>query len=236
MYGRQRCAGPARPGCRSGSPRPEPSGSTLAPASERRLSLVEHVSPSALVKKYAVSGFAFAAAIAVVAILIGAREHNVATWTFGPSTDATPTVSIPADPPPPPPVRARALAIARANPVFRAVTYDAGPHVVLIQPWTGQDPGVRGASLTFRLSRRINVDGDLPRADIPPDAPTTGTCHAPYRQTWLHEQSKKVTEIYVLVDLNTAKVADISTNATRGRLSWVRGKPHPSCQELQNSS
>jgi hypothetical protein len=108
--------------------------------------------------------------------------------------------------------------------------------LVLIQRWTGQDPGVQGASLTFRLSRRISVDADLPRADIPPDAPTTGTCHAPYRQTWLHERSEKVTEIYVLVDLDKAKVADISTNAISEQLSWVRGKPHPSCEELQNSS
>jgi hypothetical protein len=44
-----------------------------------------------------------------------------------------------------------------------------------------------------------------------------------------------VTEIHVLVDLDKAKVAEISTNAIRGQLSWVRGKPHPSCEELQNS-
>ena len=187
-------------------------------------------------KKYLAFALAFSAAIAVVAVLVGARRHNVATWTFGPSTDTTPTVSIPPSPPPPPPIRAHALAIARANTVFRAVTSGAGPRLVLAQPWTGQDPGVQGASLTFRLSKRIKVDADLPQADIPPDAPTTGRCHAPYRQTWLHERSQKVTEIYVLVDLDKAKVAEISTNAIRGRLSWVRGRPHPSCQEPQNSS
>lgn len=187
--------------------------------------------------KYLVSGFAFAAAIAgVVALLVGTRKHNVATWTFGPSTDTTPTVSIPPLPPPPPAVRTQALAVVDANATFRGITKGIRKRLVLVQPWAGQNEGVHGASLTFRLSRAIKVDADLPQADIPPDAPTTGTCHAPYRQTWLHERSRKVTEISVLVDLDKAKVADISTNAIRGQLSWVRGRPHPSCQELQNSS
>jgi len=61
------------------------------------------------VKKYLAFGLAVVAATAVVALLIGARKHDVATWTFGPSTDTTPTVSIPPDPPPPPPIRTRAL-------------------------------------------------------------------------------------------------------------------------------
>jgi hypothetical protein len=188
------------------------------------------------VKKYFVLGFAFAAAIAAVALLVGARKHNVATWTFGPSTDTTPTVSIPPLPPPPPAVRRQALAVVDANFTFRSVTKGIRKRLVLVQPWAGQNEGLHGASLTFRLSKPITVDADLPQADILPDAPTTGTCHAPYGQTWLHERSQRVTEIYVLVDLDKAKVADISTNAIRGQLSWVRGKPHPSCQELQNSS
>ncbi len=60
-------------------------------------------------KKYLAFGLAVVAATAVVALLIGARKHDVATWTFGPSTDTTPTVSIPPDPPPLPPIRTRAL-------------------------------------------------------------------------------------------------------------------------------
>jgi hypothetical protein len=78
------------------------------------------------------------------------------------------------------------------------------------------------------------VDAVLPYADIPPDAPTTGTCESPYRQTWLREESENVTELDVLVDLRRGKVADIRTNATEGRRSWVQGKPHPDCQPVES--
>jgi hypothetical protein len=125
------------------------------------------------VKKYFVLGFAFAAAIAAVALLVGARKHNVATWTFGPSTDTTPTVSIPPLPPPPPAVRRQALAVVDANFTFRSVTKGIRKRLVLVQPWAGQNEGLHGASLTFRLSKPITVDADLPqqmfgRAEVTP--------------------------------------------------------------------
>jgi hypothetical protein len=96
----------------------------------------------------------------------------------------------------------------------------------------GDWKSLRGGSLTFTASRPIAVDADLPQADIPPDAPTKGACAHPYRQTWLRERSKDVTRLYVLVDLGRHAVADVTTNARAGTLSWVPGRPHPSCQEV----
>jgi hypothetical protein len=116
--------------------------------------------------------------------------------------------------------QAAAVAIARRNPLV------AQGRLVGSSQWT------QGASLTFALPRPTDVDADLPQADIPPDAPAKGTCARPYRQTWLHLKASGVTRLYVLVDLHRGAVADVTTNASSGRLSWVRGKPHPDCREI----
>lgn len=122
--------------------------------------------------------------------------------------------------------RREAVAVAlRGGPSARLLR-EAGYSLLGAAPWS------QGASLTFALDRTIEVDADLPRADIPPDAPAKGTCVRPYRQTWLHERSSGVTRLYLLVDLKRRAVADVTTDALLGRLSWVRGKPHPDCQEI----
>jgi hypothetical protein len=42
-----------------------------------------------------------------------------------------------------------------------------------------------------------------------------------------------VTTLWVIVDLHRGMVVQISTNARRGRVSPVAGKPYPTCNEDQ---
>jgi hypothetical protein len=42
-----------------------------------------------------------------------------------------------------------------------------------------------------------------------------------------------VTALWVVVDLRRDEVVQISTNARRGRVSPVAGKPYPTCNEDQ---
>lgn len=158
----------------------------------------------------------------------------------GGASSRTTTFEKPAPPPAPvagtvgttalaPEARARAIRIARANGTLRRLLRP-GSRVMAASPWSA--PALDGASLTFSLPRPVTVDADLPQADIPPDAPTKGDCARPYRLTWLHEHSTGVTRLYVLVDVGRRRVADVTTNAKRGTLAWVPGRPHPSCEEI----
>lgn len=128
-------------------------------------------------------------------------------------------------------VRTRALAIATHDRIVRAILGTMRVRVADAVEWSNGDAPI-GASLTFRLPRPVTVDADLPQADIPPDAPTKGKCVRPYRQTWLHERAKGVTQLFVLIDLKRSRVADITTNASRGTLSGIQGKPYPDCSEI----
>lgn len=173
-------------------------------------------------------------ALAVVAVAVGAlvaRRDDPSSWTFSTPSDLPPTTEAPPLDPPPPQVRRRALVVARRDPLVRTLTH--GARAVRFQLWGDEDGGLLGADVTFRLPRPRSIDAVLPAADVPPDAPTRGTCEQPYRQTWLREQSAGVTEISVAVDLDRQAVADVSTNSTTGRRSWVEGKPHPSCEAIE---
>lgn len=128
-------------------------------------------------------------------------------------------------------VRRTALEIVSADPVVARLVHGSRLRVVGAQAWS-DGRRLHGASLTMLLARPIMVDADLPQADIPPDAPAKGDCRRPYRQIWLHERAGGVTRLSVLVDLGGRAVADVSTNARSGTLSWVPGRPHPSCEEL----
>ena len=90
-----------------------------------------------------------------------------------------------------------------------------------------------GAMLGYRLRRPVRVDSDLPYVAVRPDAPSHGTCVSPYASGLAHLRASGVTELMVLVDLGRNRVAQISTNATSGRVTPVAGKPYPSCNEDQ---
>jgi hypothetical protein len=89
-----------------------------------------------------------------------------------------------------------------------------------------------GAVLEYKLERPIAVNSDLPYVAIPPDAPAHGTCVSPYAPGWAHLSASRVTQLSALVDLRRHRVVDIGTNAKRGRVSPVAGKPYPTCNEV----
>jgi hypothetical protein len=81
--------------------------------------------------------------------------------------------------------------------------------------------------LLYLLRRPVAVNSDLPYVQIPvPDH-----CMRPYAAGWAHLRAWGVTALQVLVDLRRARVAEISTNANRGRVSPVDGKPYPTCSD-----
>jgi hypothetical protein len=89
------------------------------------------------------------------------------------------------------------------------------------------------AWLGYKLKRPVAVDADLPYIVVTPDAPAHGTCVSPYAAGWAHLRATGVTRLWVTVDLRRDQVVQISTNAERGRVSPVAGKPYPTCNENQ---
>jgi hypothetical protein len=85
-----------------------------------------------------------------------------------------------------------------------------------------------GAVLVYRLKRPVAVNADLPYVQIPVNA---GSCSKPYAAGWAHLRASGVTALQVLVDLRQGRVAEVSTNANRGRVTPVDGKPYPTCSD-----
>ena len=179
------------------------------------------------------AGLALAAVLGLLVAWVN-RDAETGSWTFTAQSDPTlpPTVAVPPRDPAPPAVRRRALAVAERDELFRRLARGVDARLVSATPWGSIDGGLLGSALTFRLRRPVAIDAVLPIADIPPDSPTRGICERPYRQTWMREESERVTELSILVDLQRGKVADIATNASSGRRSWVDGKPHASCEPI----
>jgi hypothetical protein len=123
------------------------------------------------------------------------------------------------------------MRLARADRTLTSLLGEAAHHLVGSAPWDGIDGRPLGVDLRFAFASSIAVDTDLPDAVIPPDAPAHGTCVAPYTATWIHLEARRVTALSVLVDLRRGKVADITTNARRGVISPVPGRPYPNCSE-----
>jgi len=99
--------------------------------------------------------------------------------------------------------------------------------------WTSIGSNLLGAVIGYRLRRAIAVDSDLPYVAIPPDAPAHGTCVVPYASGWAHLRGTGITALFVLVDLRRGRVVEIDTNAERGTVGPVPGKPYPTCNEDQ---
>ena len=85
-----------------------------------------------------------------------------------------------------------------------------------------------GAELFYLLRRPVAVNADLPYVQLPVRA---GSCTTPYAAGWAHLRALGVTVLQVLVDLRRGRVVEISTNANRGRVSPVDGKPYPTCSD-----
>jgi hypothetical protein len=85
-----------------------------------------------------------------------------------------------------------------------------------------------GALLLYRLRRPVAVNADLPYVQIPVNA---GSCSKPYAAGWAHLRASTVTVLLVLIDVRQGRVAEVSTNANRGRVRPVDGKPYPTCSD-----
>ena len=99
--------------------------------------------------------------------------------------------------------------------------------------WLGSMSHPRVVELAFRLQRPAAIDAVVPYADVPPDAPATGTCRVPYAPGQERLQARAVRVIFVGVDVSLRRVVDIETDAAREILSSVRGQPFPDCEEKQ---
>jgi hypothetical protein len=110
----------------------------------------------------------------------------------------------------------------------RLVRLGDGRRVGVVDLWSLWGSPRGGAQLFYRLRRPVAVNSDLPYVQIPVNA---GSCTKPYAAGWAHLRASGVTVLQVLVDLRRARIAQISTNASRGKVSPVDGKPYPTCSD-----
>ena len=180
---------------------------------------------------------ALGVALAVVTFMV-LRGGDRRSFTFDPSVSVLPSVGSVAvvggvgswQGGSPPAVAREAERLAAANPtVARLVRLGDGERKGSVG---GSRAVGRGTAwVDYPLKRPVAVDSDLPFIAIPPDAPSDGTCVTPYAAGWAHLRGTGVTTLMVTVDLRREQVVQISTNAKRGRVSPVGGKPYPSCNE-----
>ena len=183
--------------------------------------------------------FVFLLAVAVVLFLV-LRGPDRPAFTFGPSIKQVPDVGsgaviggVPSRSGGSPAAVAReADRIAASNPtVAQIVRLGDGARVGNVGGSRAQGSGT--AWLGYKLKRPVAVNADLPYVVVPPDGPAHGTCASPYAAGWAHLRATGVTALWVIVDLRRDEVVQISTNARRGRVSPVAGKPYPTCNEAQ---
>ena len=180
------------------------------------------------------------ALVAVVVLFLILRGPNHPAFTFGPSHTGIPSVGSAAvigGVPSwwggsPSAVARQAEKIAASSPtVARLVRLGDGERFGSVGG--SRAPGRGTAWLGYKLKRPVVVNADLPYVVVTPDAPSHGTCASPYAAGWAHLQATGTTALWVIVDLRRHAVVQISTNARRGRVSPVHGKPYPTCNENQ---
>ena len=160
--------------------------------------------------------FAFGPSIARPEVGSGAVIAGVPSWRGGS----------------PPAVAREADRIAASNPtVAQLVRLGDGERFGNVGGSRARGSGT--AWLGYKLKRPVAVNADLPYVVVPPDGPAHGTCVFPYAAGWAHLRATGVTALWVIVDLRRDEVVQISTNARRGRVSPVAGKPYPTCSEDQ---
>lgn len=181
------------------------------------------------------------ALVAAVVLILVLRGPSRPAFTFGPSHKGIPDVGSTAvigGVPSwwggsPPAVAGEAEKIAASNPtVAQLVRLGNGERFGSVGG--SRAPGRGTAWLGYKLKRPVAVDANLPYVVVTPDAPSHGTCASPYAAGWAHLQATGTTDLWVVVDLRHHEVVQISTNARRGRVSPVNGKPYPTCNENQS--
>jgi hypothetical protein len=177
--------------------------------------------------------------VAAVVLFLVLRGPDRPAFTFGPSI-ARPEVGsgavlggVPSWSGGSPPAIAReADRIAASNPtVAQLVRLGDGERFGTVGGSRARGSGT--AWLGYKLRLPVAVNADLPYVVVPPDGPAHGTCVLPYAAGWAHLRATGVTALWVIVDLRRHEVVQISTNATRGRVGPVAGKPYPTCNEDQ---
>lgn len=103
-----------------------------------------------------------------------------------------------------------------------------GTRVGVVDLWRLWGSPGGGADLFYVLSRPVAVNSDLPYVQIPINE---GSCSKPYAAGWAHLRASGVTVLQVLVDLRRGRVVEIATNAKRGQVRPVKGKPYPTCSD-----
>lgn len=188
------------------------------------------------------TGFLFAMGLLIVAVLFlflrGGGDRR--SFTFGPSSGlpdlaAVSVVRVASTPSHVSPALAReAERIAASDATLaRLVRLGSGRRLGSVTAWYVGNDRRGGAVLEYKLDRPIAVNSDLPYVAIPPDAPAHGACVSPYAPGWVHLSASRVTRLSALVDLRRHRVVDIGTDAERGTVSPVAGKPYPTCNEDQ---
>jgi hypothetical protein len=110
----------------------------------------------------------------------------------------------------------------------RLVRSGDGRRVGIVDLWSLWGSPRGGADLFYVLRLPVAVNADLPYVQIPVNA---SSCSKPYAAGWAHLRASGVTVLQVLVDLRRAKVVEIATNANRGRVTPIAGKPYPTCSD-----
>src|SRR5581483_8711553 len=86
----------------------------------------------------------------------------------------------------------------------RLVRRLAGPRAVVGKSfvWLGSLSHPRVVELAYRLRRPVAIDAVVPFAEVPPDAPASGTCRAPFALGRERLRARAVTVIFVGVDVS----------------------------------
>jgi hypothetical protein len=184
-----------------------------------------------------VSALGFVLGLVVMLAACGSGSTMRQPYSFGdppppsdlPTSITTGDVVLP--PPTPSPREARAARLATRDRTLSRLLVGVSYRLVGGTDWASLDNKPIGLELRYALARPINVDADLPSADIPPDTLTQGHCVYPYAATWIHLSARAVRSVTVLVDLRRGRVADIWTDAARGEVSPVAGRPYPDCEQ-----
>jgi hypothetical protein len=128
-----------------------------------------------------------------------------------------------------PAVALKAARIAGSDSTLaRLVRLGDGRRAGVVGLWSLWGSPRGGADLFYRLKRPVAVNAALPYVQLPVRA---GSCSTPYAAGWAHLRASGVTVLQVLVDLRSARVVEISSNANRGRVSPVKGRPYPTCSD-----
>jgi hypothetical protein len=181
------------------------------------------------------STMCFVLGLAVVLTGCGGSSSSREPYTFGgpPSPDMPPPMSAGSvvSAPAPRAREARAARIASGNRPLGRLLSGVRHRPAGSSSWDSLESKPIGVELRYALDRPINVDADLPSADTPPDTRTQGHCVYPYAATWIHLRAQEVRTVTVLVDLRRGRVADVWTDAPKGVVSPVPGRPYPDCEQ-----